>query len=133
VAAALSQILLPLIQNPVTVKALGARQILDYATRIAHLAGVDRDFILRPMPGSDMTPEQEKAQAQKQMEQLLALVDKRIDAKLIQDLEPLLKEVKQIQTELAALYRHLGAAPLQPPTPPQTPQNVPPVSPPNPS
>jgi hypothetical protein len=103
-AVAMSQILMPLVQNPLTAQALGARQILDYATRIAHLAGVDRDFVLRPVTG---TPEDQKKQAEEQLQALLAIVDK----KIIADFEPLFKEVKQIQTEVAALYRVANIAP----------------------
>ena len=131
-AVAMSQILLPLVQNEMMAQALGARQILEYATRIAHLAGCDRDFVLTPV-AENVTPEDQKKEAQKQLEQLLAIVDKRIDAKLISDLEPLMKEVKMIQTEVAVLYRALQLAPQpnQPPAggppAPLTPPSAPPV------
>ena len=127
VAAAMAQIMTPLLRNPITLQALGADQIIQIAEKIAHLAGVDRDFHLHAKPVT--TPDEQKQQAAQQLQQVIELVMKLVDKKMMQDLEPVLKEVKTIQTEVAALAHIAGVAPPAPtnPIPNAQPQTITPA------
>lgn len=113
--------------NPITAQAIGPDQALDMANRIAHLAGVDRDFKLQNVGGS---PEQQQAQAQEQLKQVVQMVLQQSQEQLVKAITPIVTEMKEMQTEIATLMRVTGIAPPPPgqgqgPTqgvPPQMPQ-----------
>lgn len=97
-----------LMSNPITAQAIGADQAIALANQIAFLAGLDRDFKLRNVGG---TPEQQQAQAQAQLKQVVEIVLQQVDANMQKQLTPLLEEVKRQGTELAVLMRVAGLAP----------------------
>lgn len=117
-AAAMAQIMQPLINNPVTLQALGADQILQIAETIAHLAGVDRDFKLHAKPTD--TPEEAKKKAADQLKQLIDTISKVVDEKLKVDLVPIMQEIKTLGTDVAVVMHATNTVPpqpMQPPTP----------------
>ena len=128
-----------MMQNPVMLKIMGAKQILELTNRIAHLAGIDRDFNLKPM-SNDVTGEDEKKQAADQLKQLLDTVSKMVDQKMMGDLAPLLKMVKESEAVISLIIHTLNIpkdlvdqtlATVDKPQPPQqpNPQNAPPPAP----
>ena len=126
-AIAMGQIIQPLIQNPLLLQSLGADQIIEIANKIGQKAGFfDRDFKLyaKNVPG---TPEEQKKQAAKEMEMMLKMVSQIVDAKLKKDLEPILKELKTLQTDIAVVMHSTGTVPEPPPQPNAPPNNQQPI------
>ena len=121
-AIAMGQIIQPLIQNPAIMQALGVDQIIEVANKIGQKTGFfDRDFKLftKLAPGS---PEDQKAQMEKELQMVTALVAKITDEKLKVDLVPILQELKILQRDVAVVMHLTGAAPPEPPQQPQPPQ-----------
>jgi hypothetical protein len=69
-AQAMSSLVKDLLSNPITGPAIGAKQALELANRIANLAGIDRDFKLYV----DGDSQQQAAQAQEQLKQVVTTV-----------------------------------------------------------
>ena len=114
-----------MMSNPITAQAIGPDQALDMANRIAHFAGVDRDFKLRNVGGS---PEQQQAEAQEQLKQVIQIVLKQTEEQMKVAITPVLEELKEMQTEIGMLMQITGAAP--PPQGPPPGQAGPPMGPP---
>jgi hypothetical protein len=88
--------------------------------KISHLAGIEEDFKLHVNPVG--TPEEQKKAAADQLKKLLDVVMKAVDQKLQQDLTPLLKEVKTLQTDVGVVMRVANIAPPPQTPPPNAPQ-----------
>lgn len=134
-AVAMAQLIQPLVANPKILEGLGVDQVIEIANKIGQKTGFfDRDFRLFSKPVG--TPEDQKAQAAKEMKILGALVSKIVDSKLKVDLMPILKEVSTLQRDIAVVMHATGTVPQPPPNAPIPTQPAPqatPGSPPNPS
>jgi len=107
VATVMATFVRDLLANPMTASAIGPEQAIQLANQIAYFAGLPRDFKLR---NTGKTPEEAKAEAQQQLQQVIQIVMQQT----AKEITPLLEHVKQMDVELAAITRHLGIAP--PPT-----------------
>lgn len=132
-ALAMAQLLQPLVANPLILQGLGVDQVIDIANQIGHRTGFfDRDFKLYSKLPKNATPEDQKAQAQKELQMMTKMVSAIVDQKLKIDLVPILKELKTLQTDVAVVMHTTGTVPQPPPggagPPPPTPPptNAPP-------
>jgi hypothetical protein len=108
--------------NPITAAAVGPDQAIAMLNAIGYYAGLPRDFKLR---NTGKTPEEEKAQAQQELKQVVEVVLQQVDQHIMKAITPLLQEVKNLNQEVALLMRLVGAAP-----PPPGQMSPPPVAPP---
>jgi hypothetical protein len=106
-AAAMAQLLQPMMQNSALLQIIGPKQILDLTNRIAHMAGVDRDFILRPV-GPLLSPEEQKQQAEAQLKQTIDLISRVVDQKLMKDITPMLQMLKESEAVISLLVHTLN-------------------------
>jgi hypothetical protein len=92
-----------LMTNPMTMQAIGPDQALDLANRIGQLAGIDRDFKLRNAAGTPEEQAQKQQAEQQQLQQTLVQLGEQImqqvDAKLAEDLKPLIEHLKKVTEE----------------------------------
>lgn len=100
-----------LLNNPMTAAAIGPEQAIALANQIAYFAGLPRDFKLR---NTGKTPEEQKAEAQAQLQQVVEITLKAADEHMIKSITPLLERIKTIDTEVATLMRVAGIAPPPP-------------------
>jgi hypothetical protein len=105
-AVAMAQFAQQLLTNPMTAQAVGADQFIDIANRIAQLAGLPRDFKIRNMM-PQMTPEEQKADAAKQLQQVVDTVLQQLQPILMKQMEPLLAATKQNSETIMSIMQHL--------------------------
>lgn len=113
VAQAMALFIQSLLSNPITAQALGPDQALEWANQISQMMGFPKDFKLRNM-APQATAEQQRAEAQEQLKQVLDLVLKTVDSQMTKDLKPLLDEVKRHQTEISILFKAMQLPQLDP-------------------
>ena len=99
-----------LLSNPMTASAIGPDQAIDLANQIAYYAGLPRDFKLR---NTGKTPEEQKAEAQQQLQQVIEIVLKATDERMIKAITPVLENIKTLNQEVAVIMRATGIAPPQ--------------------
>lgn len=148
-AQIMGTLLKDLLDNPITAPAIGARQAIDIANKIAHLSGLPRDFRLhampapqapgmpaptpgqtpqlpgapgRPSPGTPaITPDQANAHA------MLSSIIEQVLPVLNREIGPIAKATTENTQAVAVIMKALGMAPqppqnadqTQPPGPPQ--------------
>lgn len=104
IAMALATLFDKIMTNPMTAEAVGAQQALEWANEISHFAGLPDDFKLRDTSPAT-TPEDQQAQAQGQLKQVVGAVLGKVNDGLKQELDPLLNEVKKNSTDIALLMQ----------------------------
>jgi hypothetical protein len=109
IAQALVQLWNVVMSNPLVAQSIGADQAIMWANTISYFAGLPRDFKLTSV-SEGQTPEQQQAQAQGQLQQIVQLVQQTVNADLKQELGPLLGEVKQNSTDIAQIMEFIQKA-----------------------
>lgn len=106
IALALARLFEEVLGNPITAQAIGPDQAIEFANQIAHFAGLPADFRMRnTQQGSN--PQQQQAEAQGQLKQVVDTVLAQVNNGLKVELEPLLTEVGKNSRDIATIMRAL--------------------------
>lgn len=108
IATVMATLIRDLINNPMTAAAIGPEQAIEWANAVGYFAGLPRDLKLR---FTGQTPEQQQAQAQEQLKQVIEITLAAADQHIMKAMMPLLEEVKALKMEVAILMRYTGMAP----------------------
>lgn len=111
IASVMATLVRDLINNPMTAAAIGPEQAIALTNAIGHFSGLPRDFKLR---FTGKTPEEQQAQAQEQLKQIVEIALAAVDERLMKTLTPILESIKALQIENAVLMRLTGMAPPPP-------------------
>ena len=112
IAAVMATLARDVMNNPMLAQAIGPEQALQWVNAIGYFSGMPRDFKLR---FTGKTPEEEKAQAQEQLQQVVQITLQAADQHMMKAITPLVEEVKKQGQQIEVLMRYAGMVPQPPP------------------